>query len=79
MEELKNRLKCKDIKWFLENVDPKHEFRDLENAIAGIGEIRSKYKPSLCLDSMGDTDVGKNIGYFQCHGQLGNQGFVLVK
>lgn len=79
MEELKKRLKCKDIGWFLSNVDPKHEFQDLNTALAGMGEIRSAYKSSMCLDALGETDVGENIGYYQCHGQLGNQGFLLVK
>ncbi|CDI81285.1 UDP-N-acetyl-D-galactosamine:polypeptide N-acetylgalactosaminyltransferase T5, putative [Eimeria praecox] len=56
MLELKKRLKCKDMNWFMKNVDPKHEFQDLSTALAGLGDIKSVYKPSLCLDSLGETD-----------------------
>lgn len=79
MQELKKRLNCKDMKWFLKNVDTKHEFQDLDTALAGLGDIKSEKYPHLCLDSMGETDVGKNVGLYNCHGQLGNQGFLLVK
>ncbi|KAL8453177.1 hypothetical protein Emed_001047 [Eimeria media] len=79
MEKLKERLKCKDMNWFMKNVDPKHEFQDLSTALAGMGDIRSVYKPSICLDALGETDVGQNLGFYQCHGQLGNQAFLLVK
>lgn len=78
MEQLKEQLQCKDMEWFMKNVDPKHEFQDLNIALAGIGDIRSLHKPTICLDSLGETDVGQNIGYYQCHGQLGNQGFLLI-
>ncbi|KAL8454894.1 hypothetical protein Emag_001260 [Eimeria magna] len=78
MEKLKERLKCKDMNWFMKNVDPKHEFQDLSTALAGMGDIRSVYKPSICLDALGETDVGQNLGFYQCHGQLGNQAFLLV-
>ncbi|KAL8431071.1 hypothetical protein ACSSS7_005517 [Eimeria intestinalis] len=52
--------------------------QDLSKALAGMGDIRSVYKPSLCLDALGETDVGQNLGFYQCHGQLGNQAFLLV-
>ncbi|KAL8275759.1 hypothetical protein Esti_000322 [Eimeria stiedai] len=78
MEKLKERLECKDMNWFMKNVDPKHEFQDLSTALAGMGDIRSVYKPSTCLDALGETDVGQNLGFYQCHGQLGNQAFLLV-
>lgn len=78
IEKLKETLKCKDMDWFMKNVDPKHEFQDLKTALAGLGDIRSLYKPTICLDALGETDVGQNIGYYQCHGQLGNQGFLLI-
>ncbi|KAL8439947.1 hypothetical protein Efla_004872 [Eimeria flavescens] len=79
MENLKKRLNCKDMNWFMKNVDPKHEFQDLDSALAGVGDIRSVYKPSLCLDALGETDVGNTIGFYQCHGQLGNQAFLLIR
>lgn len=79
MEEIKERLQCKDIDWFLKNVDPTHELQKLDGALAGLGEVRNKWKTNICLDSMGETDVGQEVGLFQCHGQLGNQGFLMSK
>lgn len=79
MEDLKRKLNCKDFDWFMRNIDPTHEFRDLHRALAGVGEIRSSHHPRLCVDTMGEVDVGQNLGLYQCHGQLGNQGLLLIK
>ncbi|OEH76508.1 n-acetylgalactosaminyl transferase [Cyclospora cayetanensis] len=78
MLKLKEKLQCKDIHWFLKEVDPNHEFRDLNTALSGIGDVRSVYRPNICLDALGETDVGNTVGLYQCHGQLGNQGFMLI-
>lgn len=72
-------MQCKSFKWFLREVDPKHEFQDLGNAIVGLGHIKSEARPEFCLDAMNNVDEGNPVGLFYCHGLLGNQGFMLTR
>ncbi|CBZ56323.1 putative UDP-N-acetyl-D-galactosamine:polypeptide N-acetylgalactosaminyltransferase T5 [Neospora caninum Liverpool] len=79
MEALKKRLNCKGFQWFLNEVDPKHEFRHLRETILGLGHIKSEHRRDLCLDVMNNPAKGNSIGLFYCHGLLGNQGFILTQ
>ncbi|KFH09283.1 N-acetylgalactosaminyl transferase [Toxoplasma gondii VAND] len=79
MEALKKKLNCKNFHWFLDVVDPKHEFRRLGETILGLGHIKSENRRDLCLDVMNNPAKGSSVGLFHCHGLLGNQGFILTK
>ncbi|RNA38256.1 polypeptide N-acetylgalactosaminyltransferase 9 [Brachionus plicatilis] len=73
-KKLRQQLQCKSFDWFLKNVYP-------EQFIPGeshyYGEIRSQAEPQ-CLDSNGDT-LGKAIIGYVCHGQGGNQYWMMSK
>ncbi|PVD30435.1 hypothetical protein C0Q70_09701 [Pomacea canaliculata] len=73
---LRQRLHCKDFRWYIKNVYP-----DLfvpGEAIAS-GEIRSKAKP-MCIDSPADHhNYHKPVNMWPCHGQGGNQYWMLSK
>eukprot|EP00048_Salpingoeca_helianthica_P020391 m.6333 g.6333 ORF g.6333 m.6333 type:complete len:537 (+) comp4752_c0_seq1:73-1683(+) len=69
--ELRNKLQCKPFKWYLETVFPELRLPDLHGR--AWGDVRGD---KLCLDSLGNQNGGA-VGLFTCHGQGGNQGWVL--
>nr|KAG5704807.1 hypothetical protein BaRGS_015190 [Batillaria attramentaria] len=75
-KKLRERLQCKDFAWYIKNVYP-----DLfvpGEAVAS-GEIRSKAKP-MCIDSPADHhSYHKAVNMWPCHGQGGNQYWMLSK
>eukprot|EP01053_Blabericola_migrator_P013352 Blabericola_migrator_1__13351@NODE_943_length_5948_cov_104_280565_g654_i0_p2_GENE_NODE_943_length_5948_cov_104_280565_g654_i0NODE_943_length_5948_cov_104_280565_g654_i0_p2_ORF_typecomplete_len685_score70_62Glycos_transf_2/PF00535_26/4_1e20Glyco_tranf_2_3/PF13641_6/4_5e18Glyco_transf_7C/PF02709_14/9_7e16Glyco_tranf_2_2/PF10111_9/4_5e13Ricin_B_lectin/PF00652_22/8e13RicinB_lectin_2/PF14200_6/0_0046RicinB_lectin_2/PF14200_6/5_1CDtoxinA/PF03498_14/8_4e03CDtoxinA/PF03498_14/1_6e02CDtoxinA/PF03498_14/0 len=78
MLELKKRLNCKSFKWYLENVDPTHDVRDLDDVI-GLGRIKHE-SDGLCLDLGGSRTVGHRVILYPCHPEgnyTANQGFLI--
>jgi len=71
---LRKRLQCKSFKWYLENVIPELDVPDVNFAAAG--QIRNP-STDQCLDTLGKKDDAP-LGLYQCHGQGGNQYFVLT-
>lgn len=75
-KELRQKLQCKPFKWYIENIYP--ELFVPGESIAS-GEIRSKAKP-MCIDSPADhRNYHKNVNMWPCHGQGGNQFWMLSK
>ncbi|KAG4065899.1 hypothetical protein HA402_012577 [Bradysia odoriphaga] len=72
--EIKNRLKCKSFRWFLENVYPESNML-LE--FLGFGEIKS-WSEKKCADIHYGND-NSTLAMYDCHGQGGNQMFAFAK
>ncbi|XP_055921703.1 polypeptide N-acetylgalactosaminyltransferase 5 isoform X1 [Eupeodes corollae] len=71
---LRERLKCKSFKWYLEHVYPE-SLMPLDYYY--LGEIRNA-ETETCLDTMG-RKYNENIGISYCHGLGGNQVFAYTK
>ncbi|XP_072038940.1 LOW QUALITY PROTEIN: polypeptide N-acetylgalactosaminyltransferase 1-like [Amphiura filiformis] len=71
---LRSKLQCKSFDWYLDNIYPESQFR-LD--VKSIGEVRNM-ETRKCLDNMGRKENEK-VGFFNCHGQGGNQIFALTK
>ncbi|KAI8789992.1 polypeptide N-acetylgalactosaminyltransferase 1 isoform X3 [Biomphalaria glabrata] len=69
-KELREKLKCKSFRWYLENIYPESQ---LPIDYLSLGEVKHK-SSSLCLDTMGRKS-GEKVGMEKCHGQGGNQVF----
>ncbi|XP_018334357.1 polypeptide N-acetylgalactosaminyltransferase 1 isoform X2 [Agrilus planipennis] len=66
-KQLRNKLRCKSFKWYLQNVYPEKFIPD-ENAQA-FGQVRNRF--DMCLDDLqlGDDKVGP-LGLYPCHPYL---------
>lgn len=64
---LRQRLKCKSFKWYLDTVYPELSIPD--EAEVALGQIRQNDK---CLDTLGNQHLG-TVGMYNCHGEGGNQ------
>ncbi|XP_055376433.1 polypeptide N-acetylgalactosaminyltransferase 5 isoform X2 [Condylostylus longicornis] len=71
---LRERLKCKSFRWYLENIYPE-SLMPLDYYY--LGEIRNA-ETKTCLDTMG-RKYGEKIGVSYCHGLGGNQVFAYTK
>lgn len=71
---LRERLKCKSFRWYLENIYPESQM-PLDYYF--LGEIRNEDSQN-CLDTMGRKSNEK-IGSSYCHGLGGNQVFAYTK
>lgn len=75
-KELRKKLKCKSFKWYLDTVFP--ELFIPGDSVAQ-GEIRNPGE-NMCVDSaVRPNDMHKPVGIWPCHGQGGNQYWLLSK
>eukprot|EP01056_Protomagalhaensia_sp_Gyna25_P004741 Protomagalhaensia_sp_Gyna_25__4740@NODE_466_length_3359_cov_32_696386_g360_i0_p1_GENE_NODE_466_length_3359_cov_32_696386_g360_i0NODE_466_length_3359_cov_32_696386_g360_i0_p1_ORF_typecomplete_len450_score51_81Glycos_transf_2/PF00535_26/1_1e21Glyco_tranf_2_3/PF13641_6/2e18Glyco_transf_7C/PF02709_14/3_3e15Glyco_tranf_2_2/PF10111_9/9_2e13Ricin_B_lectin/PF00652_22/1e10CDtoxinA/PF03498_14/2_9e03CDtoxinA/PF03498_14/3_3e07Glyco_transf_21/PF13506_6/6e06_NODE_466_length_3359_cov_32_696386_g360_i0301379 len=78
MIELKDKLKCKNFQWFLDNIDK--EARDITtpDAIEYFSDVRNQHprRRQYCLDTMSMSREGEKFGVFPCHGEGGTQSWV---
>ncbi|KRF98280.1 uncharacterized protein Dwil_GK23729, isoform B [Drosophila willistoni] len=73
-KNLRERLKCKSFRWYLENVYPE-SLMPLDYYY--LGEIRNS-ETETCLDTMG-RKYNEKVGISYCHGLGGNQVFAYTK
>lgn len=66
-KQLRQKLRCKDFKWYLHNVYPEKFIPD-EN-VQAYGQVRNKF--DMCLDDLqlAEDKVGP-LGLYQCHPYL---------
>lgn len=62
--QLRQKLRCKSFRWYLENVYPEKFVPD--EGVKGYGQVRNNY--DMCLDDLqlADDKVGP-LGLYQCH------------
>nr|XP_060634314.1 polypeptide N-acetylgalactosaminyltransferase 3 isoform X3 [Anolis sagrei ordinatus] len=70
--ELKQRLQCKDFKWYLNNVYPEAYVPDLNPSLSGFLKNVGR---RACLDVGENNQGGKPLIMYACHGLGGNQYF----
>lgn len=73
-KELREKLKCKDFRWYLKNVYPESH---MPLDYFYLGEIKNAGTLS-CLDTLGHKS-NENVGIGVCHGLGGNQVFAYTK
>eukprot|EP00090_Calanus_glacialis_P041322 TRINITY_DN7278_c0_g1_i1.p1 TRINITY_DN7278_c0_g1~~TRINITY_DN7278_c0_g1_i1.p1 ORF type:complete len:653 (-),score=163.54 TRINITY_DN7278_c0_g1_i1:80-2038(-) len=75
-KELRQNLQCKSFKWYLDTVFPE---LFIPGDSAAQGEIRNIYSHQ-CIDShVRPDDMHKPVGLWPCHGQGGNQYWLMSK
>lgn len=73
-KQLRKDLKCRDFKWYLENIYPESQ---MPLHYYSLGEVRNVDSKD-CLDTFGRKS-GENIAMSRCHGLGGNQVFAYTK
>ncbi|XP_064614408.1 polypeptide N-acetylgalactosaminyltransferase 13-like isoform X2 [Liolophura sinensis] len=73
-KKLREKLKCKSFRWYLENIYPESQ---MPLDYYSLGEIKNK-ETHQCLDSMGRKS-GEKLGMVGCHNMGGNQVFSYTK
>ncbi|XP_017077989.1 putative polypeptide N-acetylgalactosaminyltransferase 9 isoform X2 [Drosophila eugracilis] len=73
--KLRNDLKCKSFKWYLDNIYP--ELFIPGDSVAH-GEI-ANVPNGMCLDAKEKSDEETPVSIYECHGQGGNQYWMLSK
>ncbi|XP_033227598.1 polypeptide N-acetylgalactosaminyltransferase 5 isoform X2 [Belonocnema kinseyi] len=71
---LRERLKCKSFRWYLENIYPESP---MPLDYYYLGDVKN-VETRNCLDTMGRR-TGENVGISYCHGLGGNQVFAYTK
>lgn len=72
--KLRERLKCKSFRWYLENIYPESP---MPLDYYYLGDVKN-VEMQTCLDTMGRR-TGENVGISYCHGLGGNQVFAYTK
>ncbi|XP_050299063.1 polypeptide N-acetylgalactosaminyltransferase 5 isoform X3 [Anthonomus grandis grandis] len=72
--KLRKDLKCKNFRWYLENIYPESQ---MPLDYYYLGDIRN-LETRNCLDTMGRKS-GENLGMTYCHNMGGNQVFAYTK
>ncbi|XP_070155759.1 polypeptide N-acetylgalactosaminyltransferase 5 isoform X1 [Polyergus mexicanus] len=72
--KLRERLKCKSFRWYLENIYPESP---MPLDYYYLGDVKN-VETQTCLDTMGRR-TGENVGISYCHGLGGNQVFAYTK
>ncbi|XP_066153567.1 polypeptide N-acetylgalactosaminyltransferase 5 isoform X2 [Euwallacea fornicatus] len=72
--ELRERLKCKSFRWYLEHIYPESQMPLDYYYLGDIRNLESRH----CLDTMGRKS-GENLGMTYCHNMGGNQVFAYTK
>jgi polypeptide N-acetylgalactosaminyltransferase len=67
-KELREKLKCKNFRWYLENVYPESQ---MPLDYYYLGDVRNA-ETQNCLDTLGKKS-GETLGMSYCHGLGGNQ------
>ncbi|KAI1293869.1 Polypeptide N-acetylgalactosaminyltransferase 5 [Halotydeus destructor] len=73
-KDLRQNLKCKSFRWYLENIYPESQ---MPLDYFSLGEIRN-VQNNHCLDTYG-RKAGENVAMSSCHGLGGNQVFAYTK
>ncbi|XP_039484714.1 putative polypeptide N-acetylgalactosaminyltransferase 9 isoform X2 [Drosophila santomea] len=73
--KLRNDLKCKSFKWYLDNIYP--ELFIPGDSVAH-GEI-ANMQHGMCLDAKEKSEEETPVSIYECHGQGGNQYWMLSK
>ncbi|KMY94323.1 putative polypeptide N-acetylgalactosaminyltransferase 9 isoform X2 [Drosophila simulans] len=73
--KLRNDLKCKSFKWYLDNIYP--ELFIPGDSVAH-GEI-ANLPNGMCLDAKEKSEEETPVSIYECHGQGGNQYWMLSK
>lgn len=66
--KLRERLRCKSFRWYLENIYPESP---MPLDYYYLGDVQN-VDTQTCLDTMGRR-TGENVGISYCHGLGGNQ------
>eukprot|EP00039_Didymoeca_costata_P003154 m.65547 g.65547 ORF g.65547 m.65547 type:complete len:611 (+) comp11743_c0_seq3:67-1899(+) len=77
-EEIKERLKCKNFKWYLKNVFPELFVPDDPDYVLISGSVTNE-ETNACLDTLGHAGDGDSVGAYPCHPGVmgGTQDFLL--
>ncbi|XP_029198465.2 polypeptide N-acetylgalactosaminyltransferase 13-like [Acropora millepora] len=73
---LREKLKCKSFKWYLDNIIPELNIPDMYPY--GRGEVRN-LGTNQCLDTLAKNEPGGEPGMYMCHGMGNNQFFMYTK
>jgi len=72
---LKERLQCKDFRWFLDYLEIDKKPKSLSD-VQIVGQVKSLADNNQCLDSLNGKTVGVPFGLFTCHGTGGTQSWL---
>lgn len=81
--QLRDSLKCHSFKWYIDNIYP--ELFVPGDAVASgeirnLGNVHGDNSVKMCIDSPSHkSDMHKEVGLYPCHGQGGNQYWLLSK